>query len=137
MAPSVTLTICAGHHVSYLKHLCFFLSSVNIVSVNCLFHFHVHSSKFAISESHEYEFTLFHFHTSEMNWHRVTGLLLECGRANDVICFVFLLLVYPILPVSLDCTLLVVPSVFSNVYLNERKSRMHYFLILWIGRMDL
>ena len=29
---------------------------------------------------------------------------------------VFLRLVYPMLPVSLDCPLLVVPSVFSNVY---------------------
>jgi hypothetical protein len=29
-----------------------------------------------------------------------------------------LCLVYPILPVSLDCTLLIAPSVFSNVYLS-------------------
>jgi hypothetical protein len=31
-------------------------------------------------------------------------------------CLVFLSLVYPMLPVSLDCPLLIAPSVFSNVY---------------------
>ena len=31
-------------------------------------------------------------------------------------CFVFLRLVYPMLPVSLDCPFLIAPSVFSNVY---------------------
>ena len=31
--------------------------------------------------------------------------------------FVFLRLVYPMLPVSLDCPFLIAPSVFSNVYL--------------------
>ena len=30
---------------------------------------------------------------------------------------VFLLLVYPMLPVSLDCTIVIVPLVFSNAYL--------------------
>ena len=33
-------------------------------------------------------------------------------------CFVFLHIVYPVLPVSLDCTFLIAPSVFSNVYWN-------------------
>ena len=32
-------------------------------------------------------------------------------------CFVFLHLVYPVLPVSLHCHFLIVPLVFSNVYL--------------------
>jgi hypothetical protein len=32
-------------------------------------------------------------------------------------CFDFLRLVYPMLPISLDCPFLIVPSVFSNVYL--------------------
>ena len=32
-------------------------------------------------------------------------------------CFVFLRLVCPMLPVSLDCTFFIVPSVFSSVYL--------------------
>jgi hypothetical protein len=32
------------------------------------------------------------------------------------VCFVFLRLVYPMLPVSLDCPFLIAPSVFSNVY---------------------
>jgi hypothetical protein len=31
-------------------------------------------------------------------------------------CFVFLHLVYPVLPVSLDCPFLIATSVFSNVY---------------------
>ena len=33
-----------------------------------------------------------------------------------VFCFVFLCLVYPMLPVSADCPFLIAPSVFSNVY---------------------
>jgi hypothetical protein len=32
-------------------------------------------------------------------------------------CFVCLRLVYPMLPVSLDCPFLIAPLVFSNVYL--------------------
>ena len=35
-----------------------------------------------------------------------------------VLCFVFLRLVYPMFPVSLDCTLLIAPLVFPNVYLS-------------------
>jgi hypothetical protein len=31
-------------------------------------------------------------------------------------CFVFLRFVYPMLPVFLDCPILIVPSVFSNIY---------------------
>ena len=34
-----------------------------------------------------------------------------------ILCFVFLRLVYPMLPVSLDCPFLIAPSIFSNVYL--------------------
>ena len=34
-------------------------------------------------------------------------------------CFVFLRLVCPMLPVSLDCTLLIAPSLFSNVQSNK------------------
>ena len=36
-----------------------------------------------------------------------------------VFCFVCLRLVYPMLPVSLDCPLLIDPSVFSNVYYQQ------------------
>ena len=35
-------------------------------------------------------------------------------------CFLFLPLVYPMLPVSLDCPFLIAPSVFSTVYLTTR-----------------
>ena len=34
-------------------------------------------------------------------------------------CFVCLRLLYPMLPVSLDCPLLIALSVFSNVYLSK------------------
>ena len=34
-----------------------------------------------------------------------------------VLCFVFLRLVYPMLPVSLECPFFLAPQVFSNVYL--------------------
>ena len=40
-------------------------------------------------------------------------------------CFVCLRLVYPLLPVSLDCPFLITSSVFSNVYLKtDRKARI-------------
>ena len=35
-------------------------------------------------------------------------------------CFVFLRLMYPMLPVSLDCPFVIAPSVFSNVYLQYK-----------------
>ena len=35
---------------------------------------------------------------------------------NIVLCFSFVCLVYPMLPVSLDWSLLIAPSVFSNVF---------------------
>jgi len=45
-----------------------------------------------------------------------------------VFCFVFLRLVCPMLPVSLDCLLLIAPSVFSNVYvLAFQKTEQHRF----------
>jgi hypothetical protein len=37
------------------------------------------------------------------------------------LCFVFLCLVYPVLPVSLDCPFLIAISVFSIIYLVELK----------------
>jgi len=40
-----------------------------------------------------------------------------CVRIDIVLCFVFLPLVCPVSLVSLNCSFLVVPSVFSNVYL--------------------
>jgi len=33
-----------------------------------------------------------------------------------VLCYVFLRLVYPMLPVSLECPFVIAPSVFSDVY---------------------
>jgi hypothetical protein len=43
------------------------------------------------------------------------------------ICFAFLRLVYPMLPVSLDCPFLIFPSVFSNVYLNNYGQQFHQY----------
>ena len=46
----------------------------------------------------------------------------------SVLCFILfvfvLCLVYPMLPVSLNCPLLIVPSVFSNVYLWDMSLRL-------------
>jgi len=39
-------------------------------------------------------------------------------RSEHKFCFVCLRLVYPMLPVSLDCPFLIAPSVISNVYLS-------------------
>ena len=41
-------------------------------------------------------------------------------------CF-SLYLVYRLLPISLDCPFLIAPSVFSNVYLFDRKPKGHHF----------
>ena len=59
-----------------------------------------------------------------MQWfsvHAAVGSkIVEKNRPTRIVlcfCFVFLRLVHPMLPVSLDCPILIVPSVFSNVYL--------------------
>jgi hypothetical protein len=41
-----------------------------------------------------------------------------------VLCFVFLCLVYPMLPDSLDCPFLIVPSIFSNIYSVKTDARL-------------
>ena len=47
-------------------------------------------------------------------------------------CFVFLRLVYPMLPVSLDCRILIAPSVFSNLYwLHSLKSDENNIYLLF------
>ena len=40
------------------------------------------------------------------------------------ICLYVLCLVYPILPVSLDCPFLICPSLFSNVYLSNKRNKI-------------
>ena len=50
-----------------------------------------------------------------------TLFMIDCAQwcpTHIVLCFFFvcLRLVYPMLPISLDCPFLIVPSVFSNVY---------------------
>jgi hypothetical protein len=50
------------------------------------------------------------------------------SNVQHILCCVFLRLVYPMLPVSLDCPFLIFPSVFSNVYLNNYGQQFHpYF----------
>jgi hypothetical protein len=48
--------------------------------------------------------------------------LFAYSGAQHILCYVFVLfflcLVYPLLPVSMDCPFLIVPLVFSNVYLH-------------------
>ena len=51
-------------------------------------------------------------------------------------CFVFLHIVYPVLPVSLDCTFLIAPSVFSNVYFNRVTALLCIFTF-WIPSCDV
>ena len=41
-----------------------------------------------------------------------------------ILCFWFVFLVYPMLPVSLDCAVLIASAVFSNVYETERLLKM-------------
>jgi hypothetical protein len=59
-----------------------------------------------------------------MQWfsvHAVVGSkIVEKNRPTRIVlcfCFVFLRLVHTMLPVSLDYPILILPSVFSNVYL--------------------
>ena len=51
-----------------------------------------------------------------MSYKRYFCLLAYSG-VQHILCFVFLRLVYPMLPVSLDCSFVcITPAVFSNVY---------------------
>jgi hypothetical protein len=57
-----------------------------------------------------------------MSYLRYFCLFTYCGVQHLLwFCFVFVCfrLVYPMLPVSLDCPFLIAPSVFSNVYLES------------------
>ena len=51
-----------------------------------------------------------------MSYLRDLCLFAYSGVQHILCCVVCLSLVYPMLPVSLDCPFLIVPSVFSNVY---------------------
>jgi len=58
-----------------------------------------------------------------MSYLRYLCFLAHSGFQHIVLCsafgFVCLRLVYPMLPVSLDCIVFVAPSVFSNLYLQD------------------
>jgi hypothetical protein len=56
-----------------------------------------------------------------MSYLHYVCLLAESGVQRILCCVVcFVCLVYPMLPVSLDCPFLISPSVFSNVYSNTQ-----------------
>jgi hypothetical protein len=46
--------------------------------------------------------------------------LFAYSGVQHILCCVFLRLVYPMLPVSLDSPCLIAPSVFSNVYFTRK-----------------
>jgi len=73
---------------------------------------------FCLSDKHSAQQPFFVLCFSLIFWSCV------CFRivVSNTYCVVFLRLVYPMLPVSLDCTSLIAPSVFSNViYLHLRQ----------------
>jgi hypothetical protein len=51
-----------------------------------------------------------------MSYLRYLCLLVYSG-VHHILCCVFFRLVYPMLPVFLDCPFVIAPSIFSNVYL--------------------
>ena len=53
-----------------------------------------------------------------MSYLRYLCLLVNSGVQHSL-CWVFISVVYPMLPVSLDCPLLIAPSVFSNFCCNN------------------
>jgi len=54
--------------------------------------------------------------------------LLTYSGVQHILCFVFLRLVYPMLPVSLDCPFLIATTIFSNVYLSSHLSFRRSFV---------
>jgi hypothetical protein len=55
-----------------------------------------------------------------MSYLRYLCLLAYSGDQHTILCLCFVCprLVFPVLPFSLDCSFLIAPSVFSNVYLS-------------------
>ena len=53
--------------------------------------------------------------------HVLFTLLFECSGVRHILCCVFLR-AYPVLSVSLDCPILIAPSVLSGVYFNIYKT---------------
>ena len=58
-----------------------------------------------------------------------------CCPTHIVLClwFVFLRLVYPMLPVSLDCHFVIAPLVFSSVYFKESSQLPDHFFVTEIS----
>ena len=57
--------------------------------------------------------------------------LFAYNGVQHILCCVFILVFFVLLPVSLDCPVLVAPSVFSNVYINHT-TRLHSLSFLYL-----
>ena len=64
----------------------------------------------------ELELMIYRVRGEQDNYY-ITDAVYRLRTASLCFCFVFLRLVHHMLPVSLDCSFLIVPSVFSNIYL--------------------
>jgi len=63
-----------------------------------------------------------------------TGIFVGLTCIITYILFVFALcLVYPMLPISLDCLFLIVPSVFFSIYKSNNEQRMYF----WHHKIEL
>ena len=62
-----------------------------------------------------------------MSYLRYLCLFTYSGVQHILLCFCFvcLRLVYPMLPVSVDCLILIVPSILSDVYYEYREDEGH------------
>jgi hypothetical protein len=59
-----------------------------------------------------------------------TLFVFHCIRCPHILHCIFLCLVYPMLPVSLNCPFLIAPSVFSNVFLFSKIDKIYLVTIV-------
>jgi len=93
-------------------------------TVPTVFHFFfstIHHLRFPKKKRSSIRLYLRLFVGGSMFYLRYLCLFVYSGVQHILLCFCFvgLRLVYPMLPVSLDCSFLIAPSVFSNVYLQS------------------
>ena len=64
-----------------------------------------------------------------MSYLRYLCIVVSMSNTYNVLCFcfVFLRLVYPMLPISLDCPFLIAPSVFSTFFFTYRRLFIDFF----------
>jgi hypothetical protein len=66
-----------------------------------------------------------------MSYKRYLCLFAQSGLQQILRC-VFAFVLYPMLPVSLDCLFLIAPSVFSDVYLQQFDNQFHSYFVICI-----